>query len=209
MIREIAGVVVWRGPRNTRAIALTFDDGPSESTPQLLDVLADYTVPATFFQCGANVRRLPGIARSAAEAGHEIGNHADSHTSLLFRTTAFIRSELGRAQDSIRDATGRRPVLFRPPFGHLWFGLGRVERELGLSGVLWSAIAEDWKRPAEAVAARLRGAASNGAIFCLHDGRGLTPQPDIRNTIEALRRLIPELLEQGFRFETVSQLVAA
>ncbi len=66
---------IWRGPRDCRALALTFDDGPSESTPALLDVLARHGVSATFFQCGANVERLPGIARATVEAGHEIGNH--------------------------------------------------------------------------------------------------------------------------------------
>ena len=200
---------MYRGPKEIPAIALTFDDGPSQSTPELLDVLAGYGVPGTFFQCGVNVRRLPEATRAVAEAGHEIGNHSDSHRSLLFRTKNFMRDELRTAQESIFEATGHRPVLFRPPFGHLWFGLGGVERELGLTGVLWTAIAHDWELSAEAVRSRLGRAAGNGAIFCLHDGRGLAPNPDIRSTVEALRRLIPELLDQGFQFETVSQLVRA
>jgi peptidoglycan/xylan/chitin deacetylase (PgdA/CDA1 family) len=83
----------------------------------------------------------------------------------------------------------------------------RVQRELGLTGVMWTAIALDWKLPAEAIVRRLLRYAQNGAIFCLHDGRGGAPRPDIRPTIEALRRLIPELSARGFRFETVSQIL--
>src|ERR1700716_402027 len=93
----VFGPSVWRGPRNRRAVALTFDDGPSESTPQLLDVLASYQVSATFFQCGANVARLPEIARAVQQAGHDIGNHSHTHPLLCFRSPRFIEEELRRA----------------------------------------------------------------------------------------------------------------
>src|SRR5215469_11129473 len=79
---EVFGPSVWRGPRDRRAVALTFDDGPSESTPRILEILERHQVPATFFQIGANVERLPAVARSVAEAGHTVGNH--SHTHPLF-----------------------------------------------------------------------------------------------------------------------------
>src|SRR5690349_8579547 len=75
----VFGPSVYRGDRNHRALALTFDDGPSESTPALLEILARQRVRATFFMCGQNVRRLPDIAREVADRGHEIGNHTDSH----------------------------------------------------------------------------------------------------------------------------------
>src|ERR1700722_1001618 len=78
----VFGRSLWRGPRARRQIALTFDDGPSESTPAILDALARHAVPATFFQCGANVERLPSIARAVHSAGHEIGNHIQTHTFL-------------------------------------------------------------------------------------------------------------------------------
>ena len=76
---SVFGPSVWRGARGRRAIALTFDDGPSEGTPRILELLALHKVPATFFQCGANVERLPAIARAVRDAGHEIGNHSHSH----------------------------------------------------------------------------------------------------------------------------------
>ena len=197
----------WRGPSGRRSIALTFDDGPSESTPQVLDVLARHGVPATFFQCGANVDRLPSIARAVGEAGHEIGNHTYSHPLLCFRSPAFMEQELRRAQETIGRHTGVTPGWFRAPFGVRWFGLGGAQRRVGVDAVMWTVIGYDWSRPADAVVERVSGGVSNGAILCLHDGRELQARPDIGVTVEAVRRLVPLLLERGYKFETVDRLL--
>jgi len=204
---NLFGPSVWRGAADNRAIALTFDDGPSESTPRLLESLAREGVQATFFQCGANVTRLPGIARRVAEAGHEIGNHSYSHPPFYLRSAAFMEREMARAQAVIQDVTGRAPSLFRVPYGARWFGLGGAQKRLGLQGVMWTAIALDWKLNAAAIVRRLLRAAGNGAIFCLHDGRELEPEPDVGEMLVAVRRLIPELRLRGFHFETVSQIL--
>jgi len=87
---SVFGPSVWRGPRHRRAVALTFDDGPSESTPEILDILARHNVPATFFKCGANVKRLPAVARAVCQAGHAIGNHSHTHPLFCFRSRRFI-----------------------------------------------------------------------------------------------------------------------
>jgi peptidoglycan/xylan/chitin deacetylase (PgdA/CDA1 family) len=204
---SVFGPSVWRGPRDRRAIALTFDDGPSESTPTLLETLARYGVSATFFQCGANVERLPATARAVAQAGHEIGNHSYGHRLFCFRSIRFIERDLRRAQQAIAECAGAAPAWFRAPFGARWFGLGQAQRRLGLTGVMWTAIGYDWKLKAEAVAGRLTAGVSNGSILCLHDGRGLLVGPDIGATLEAVRRLVPVLLDRGYRFETVSRLL--
>ena len=198
---------VYRGDRRRRCIALTFDDGPSESTPRLLEVLEKHSVPATFFQCGANVRRLPHLAREVAAAGHEIGNHTDTHPRLLFKPPAFISEELARAQASIEQVTGVRPVLFRAPFGIRWFGLREAQRRLGLLGVMWTTIGVDWKLPYEHLAARLLRGAGNGAIFCLHDGRELRSKPDVSSMLRAVRTVLPVLMDKGYHFERVSEII--
>jgi peptidoglycan/xylan/chitin deacetylase (PgdA/CDA1 family) len=203
----VFGPSVWRGSRARRALALTFDDGPSEGTPRILEILAAHGVTATFFPCGANVARLPGVARAVAERGHEIGNHGYAHPMCCFHSTRFIEADIERAQQVILERTGARPVWFRAPYGVRWFGIGRASRRLGLRGVMWSAIGYDWKLGAAAIVERLAGRASNGSILCLHDGRGLCVEPDIGVTIEAVRRLLPLLLERGYKFETVSQLI--
>ncbi len=198
---------VWKGPRSRRAIALTFDDGPSESTPRVLELLAAHNARATFFMCGANVTRLPGIARQAANDGHEIGNHSYSHSRFDFRAREFMRVDIDDAQQAISAACGVTPTLFRAPYGVRWFGLGAVQRELGLTGVMWSTIGRDWKLPPEQVAKRLLSAASNGAIFCLHDGREKLENPDVSATVGALATLLPELRQKGFELVTVSELL--
>src|SRR5262249_26159731 len=136
---------VYHGDRSRPAIALTFDDGPSESTPALLEILAEHNVRATFFMCGKNARRVPAIARRVLAAGHEIGNHTDSHPRLDFKSPEFIYRELALAQESIRAATGASPRLFRAPYGVRWFGLRHAQERLNLLGVMWTVIGNDWQ----------------------------------------------------------------
>jgi peptidoglycan-N-acetylglucosamine deacetylase len=198
---------VHHGNRSRRSIALTFDDGPSEATPALLEILAEHSVPATFFMCGQNVRRHPQIARQVAAAGHEIGNHTDSHPRLDFRSPEFIFGELALAQETIRQVTGRTPALFRAPYGVRWLGLRSAQSRLALTGVMWTVIGHDWEWPARRVSRLLLRRASNGAIMCLHDGRGIDRTPDIRPTLDAVAYVIPILKERGFAFETVSRLL--
>jgi peptidoglycan/xylan/chitin deacetylase (PgdA/CDA1 family) len=197
----------YRGVRNRRAVALTFDDGPSESTPRLLELLAHHDVRATFFQCGAHVRRLPSIAREVGAAGHLFGNHTNSHARLWLHSAEFIFAEMQEAQRAIGDATGCEPRYFRPPYGVRWFGMRSAQKRLRLTSVLWSTIGKDWKWQADAVARRILAGAMNGAIFCLHDGRALRERPDIENTIEAVRQVIPILRDRGFHFETVNEIL--
>lgn len=204
---QVFGASRWRGPRASASIALTFDDGPSESTPAILDLLADHRVPATFFQVGSNVERLPEIARSIRAAGHEIGNHTQTHPRLWLRSPSFIETELRGAQDTIERHTGARPAWFRAPFGVRWFGLDAAQRALGLTGVMWTVIGYDWTLRADDVVARVAQRVSGGAIICLHDGRELIRKPDVSATIGAVRQLVPLLLERGYRFETVSRLL--
>lgn len=204
---QVFGETVWQGPREARALALTFDDGPSESTPRILEILTRHNVRATFFQCGANVERLPAVARAVAAAGHEIGNHSHSHPYLFLRSPAAIHADLLRAQRVIERHTGAAPGWFRAPFGCRWFGLRAAQRRLGLRGVTWTAIGYDWKLAADDVVKKLAMSARNGAILCLHDGRELRSRPEVGVTVESVRRLVPMLLDQGYQFETLSRLI--
>jgi peptidoglycan/xylan/chitin deacetylase (PgdA/CDA1 family) len=201
------GPSVWRGDPQRRAIAITFDDGPSEGTPALLDTLSQYGVTATFFQCGANVRRLAEVARAVRNTGHEIGNHSDSHPLCCFRSCQFIEDDFARAQQTFEDTLNVTPSLMRAPFGVRWFGFRSMQRKLGLTGVMWTVIGRDWKLSAEAICDRVLKAAANGTIVCLHDGRECSAKPDVKNSMEAVKRLLPALLERGYHFETVSQIL--
>jgi peptidoglycan-N-acetylglucosamine deacetylase len=198
---------VYRGVTSRRSIAITFDDGPSEATPRVLELLAKYNARATFFQCGANAERLPEIAREVVRAGHEAGNHTYSHPMIQFKSSEYIYSEMRRAQSAITEITGTAPVLFRPPFGVRWFGLRSAQRRLDLRGVMWTVIGLDWKLPAEAAANRLLRGTRPGAIVCLHDGRLIQRAPDVSATLDTIRRVLPVWADHGYEFETVSQIL--
>ncbi len=198
---------IYRGDAEKRQIALTFDDGPTLSTPALLEVLSEHNVKATFFMCGRNVRRFPEIARDVVTAGHDLGNHTESHSYLHFRSSEQIYRELAMAQQSIRTVTGCRPRWFRPPYGVRWFGLRGAQRRLGLTGVTWTVIGRDWKWSSTRIARLMLSKAENGTIFCLHDGRGTAPSPDIRQTIEAVELVVPRLKAEGYEFVTLTEML--
>lgn len=152
-------------------IALTFDDGPDPGgTPVVLDALRELGWTATFFMLGSQVAAYPRVARQVAEAGHEVAVHGHSHRNHLLRTPGDVRRDLTRAVDQVVDATGRRPVWFRPPFGVLGPGSVTASRALALRPVLWTAWGQDWlprtaQEIADTVAARLRP----GGTVLLHD----------------------------------------
>ncbi len=204
---QFFGPSVYQGSRLRPAIALTFDDGPSEGTLPLLDILAARNIPATFFQCGLNVRRLPSAARAVLQGGHEIGNHSHTHSAMYFRSAAKIEAEFSDAQRVIEDQLGVTPSLLRAPFGVRWFGFRRMQARLRLLGVMWTVIGRDWTLDAASITRRVVSRVRNGAIICLHDGRQLVSRPDVQPTLDAVRQIIPSLVSRGFEFQTVSQLL--
>jgi peptidoglycan/xylan/chitin deacetylase (PgdA/CDA1 family) len=203
---NIFGRSIVRGRTDKPEIAFTFDDGPSESTPDLLSILNRYGAKATFFQCGVHVKRLPAISREVISHGHEIGNHTYCHERLVLKSSKYIYDELARTQDLIQSVTQRRPQWFRAPYGLRWYGLRSAQRRLGLTGAMWTVMGWDWEWPAARIIDHLSPQACNGAIFCLHDGRELSRRPDISQTLEAVESLLRILSARGFRFRTVTDI---
>ena len=191
---------IWKVSGERDEIALTFDDGPSNETPKFLAVLDELNVRASFFLCGANVERRPRTARAIVEAGHAVGNHTYSHPFLPLCSAARVREEVARTQSVIADATGRRPGLFRPPYGLRVPALKRVLPQLGLCGVHWTVIGKDWKWDAPRIAKHVLARADKGGIVCLHDGDRVRPEADRAPTLEAVRVVVPRLRARGFRF---------
>ena len=203
---QVFGPSIYHGDRSRPVASLTFDDGPSESTPHLLDLLAKHNVRATFFMCGHNVERLPHIARAVAQAGHEIGNHSDTHPRFDFCPAQLIYRELLAAQEKIAYATGVTPRLFRAPYGVRWFGVKSAQHKLDLTGVMWTLISHDWRWPAGRIAKMLAARTRGGDILCLHDGRTTQANPDIRVTIEAVSLALPALQKRGLSFAPVGEI---
>ncbi len=198
-----------RGPRRGRLLALTFDDGPSESTPLILEALAREQVRGTFFVCGRNVERLPQVGREVLAAGHEFGNHTHRHRYLLPLGADAVRREVAEAQKAIEDGLGVSPWLFRSPYGVRSPWLGAALEECGLTEVQWTVIGRDWRLGATAVAARVLRQADAGGIVCLHDGDGVNLAADRRATAAALGEMLPRLRDAGYRFVTAGEMLGA
>jgi peptidoglycan-N-acetylglucosamine deacetylase len=183
-------------------IAMTFDDGPSAAlTPKLLDLLAAHHIKATFFVIGENVAEHPEIVARAAREGHEIANHSWSHPNFGKMSDESVRRQLQQTDDAIKNATGKRPTLLRPPYGSITAREKRwIHDEFGYDIILWDVDPYDWKRPGPAVVrARILKETRPGSIVLSHD---IHP-----GTIEAMPSTFDELEAKGFKFVTVSELI--
>jgi peptidoglycan/xylan/chitin deacetylase (PgdA/CDA1 family) len=178
-------------------VALTIDDGPSPVyTPQVLQVLEEHGVHATFSMVGQNVAYYPQVAREVASAGHLIANHTWNHQDLTSLPAAAMRDEVTRAGDQIHTATGQWPTLFRAPYGAWSPALLKYCAEQGLTALDWSVDPQDWARPGvTAIVRNILRTTRSGSIILEHDGGG-----DRSETVAALKVVLPSLLEKGYRF---------
>lgn len=198
-----AGITFSRVNVAGNYIAITFDDGPHpQNTPRLLDILASRNVKATFYVIGRSVDLHPEVLRRTVAEGHEIGNHSHTHRLLSKLSNEEVRQEMQRCQDAVGRAAGVRPRTMRPPYG----GLLQSQRELvlnefGYPTILWSVDPLDWKRPGPSVvASRILTGTSAGGIVLAHDLHS--------QTVDAMPATLDGLLKRGFKFVTVSQLIA-
>ena len=184
-------------------IAMTFDDGPSsENTPRLLQMLKQRNIKATFFLIGQNVADNPDIVRRILADGHEVGNHSWTHPQLSKLSDDKVTAEVTKTQDAIKDASGFTPTLLRPPYGAIttrqrdW-----IESRFGLNIILWSVDPFDWKRPgASVITQRILTQVNPGAIILSHDIH--------KQTVDAMPATLDGLIAKGYKFVTVSQLIA-
>ena len=206
--RNRDGVVYWHGNSNTKKVALSFDDGPSVLyTEQILEILKEYDVPATFFMVGKNVERHPEIAREVAESGHVIGNHSYNHTNLIFHTNKKVREELVRTDQAIHKATGKSPMIFRPPYGGNDPLTLIQAKKMGYITVKWSLSAKDWEKPGVDKILDNISHVKNGTIILLHDGFESHDNADRSQTVQALPLIINQLRSEGYEFVTVPELL--
>lgn len=205
---QLFGPALVSGGRQERdaRVALTFDDGPSESTPEILEILREHGAKATFFQVGRNAERLPELARQVAREGHEIGSHTHSHPRFYLCTPWQVSTEIGRGQQALSEVHGLSPRLFRPPYGVRWFGMFPALERLGLRAVMWSVSSGDWKQPAEWVAGRVLSYVSDGDVVLMHDGDTTVPGDRRRETARALRSILATFAARKIRAVTVSEL---
>lgn len=201
-------IVLSAAPTENK-VALTFDDGPDPRfTPQILDLLAEHNIKATFFVTGARAEAFPDLMQRIIDEGHIIGNHTYSHVNLVdTNDIATLENEVQRTEDIINDIAGFRTKLFRAPYGFLYDELVEKLADMNYSVVGWSVDSLDWQEsPPEVIAYNVISNIHPGAIILMHDGADETG--DRTNTIEALREhIIPNLTEQGLEFVTVPELL--
>jgi peptidoglycan/xylan/chitin deacetylase (PgdA/CDA1 family) len=193
-----------------RELALTFDDGPNDPyTLQLLEVLSQYNVKATFFLIGKYVDQRPDIVREMVAAGHIVANHTYTHPNLICQSQTQFQEELSRCERTLGDAVGENHApLFRPPFGGRRPAVFRTLKKAGLKPIMWSVTGYDWsaKSPTEIernVTKRVRG----GDVVLLHDGGHLAFGTNRAFTVKATERLIARYQGEGYTFPTIPEMM--
>ena len=211
---------------NSRPVlCLTFDDGPDPVyTPQLLELLERWQVPAAFFVMGRQAAAHPDLLHRMEAAGHTVGLHSNIHKSAYLMTPRQAAEDFRQSMEALRSA-GLRPKYYRPPWGHATPASRRLAGQYGLTPVYWDVMAQDWKasitedeilrrllirtgaaRPSTECAAHRVGTERPGAIVCLHDGRGRRQAP--QRMVHALGRAVEMWKAEGFRFVTLEEFLS-
>ncbi len=184
-------------------IAITFDDGPhAVHTPKLLDMLKQRGLKATFYVVGQCAAEYPDIMKRIAAEGHEIGNHSWSHVALNGVGADSLRKQMENTNAAIAQSTGLRPATMRPPYGATSARLNKLfDEQYGMKVILWSVDPLDWKnRNAATVSSRIIQNTHPGAIILAHDIHA--------TTVAAMPEVFDTLTAKGYKFVTVSELLA-
>ncbi|MEV5650672.1 polysaccharide deacetylase family protein [Nocardia sp. NPDC052254] len=199
---QIAGRLVHRVDTDRKVVALTFDDGPTDRTPDILETLAAQHVPATFYLVGRDLAAHREQGARIAAAGHEIGNHSYTHRRLVFVTPATVAAEVERTDAEIARTGYRGPVTFRPPYGKKLVTLPRYLSRNDRTTVMWDVESDSTGGAGtDAIVSGTVNRVRPGSIILLH----AMYQPA---AVAAIPRIITELRSRGYDFVTVSQLIA-
>lgn len=183
-------------------IALTFDDGPDDTTLSIARFLAREGVPATFFLVGSRVAKRPDVVRELAGLGFELGNHSVTHPDLRKLPVDKMRGEISECSRLIGDITGKRPRFFRPPYGSFNSQVVDEAWRQGMTTVLWTVDALDWTEPgADVTVRRVMAHVRPGSVVLLHSNH--------MQTAEALPEIVSQLRAKGYRFVSLEEWFAS
>ena len=187
-------------PAQRPMIALTFDDGPSRYTEYILDLLERYGGRATFFVLGSRIEQWRDTVVRAAAIGSEIAGHTWSHRDLTRLSEQQIAAEIQKTSEAIKGITGFVQRFYRPPYGLMDERVKNISADLGYALILWTVDVRDWaQRCADTVYEAIMNQAQENAVILLHD---IHP-----TTAEAMERVIPGLIAEGYRLVTVTELL--
>jgi len=200
---QLAGRLVHRVDTDDKVVALTIDDGPSPKYPEVLKVLADAQIPATFYLIGENLAAQPEAGRAIARAGHELGNHSYTHRRMVFVSADTVREEIERTDAEIARTGYQGPITFRPPFGKKLWALPRYLSDHDRTTVTWDVEPDSGKvATTDRIVTETLGKTRSGSIILLHawSDQGAA-------SLAAIPRIVTELRSRGYRFVTVCDLL--
>lgn len=183
-----------------KQVALTFDDGPDpRTTPQVLDMLKKYHAKATFFMLGGKISGNESLVKRIADEGNEVGNHSFDHSNFTKLSHEQIVSQIESTNSLIEKACGKKPFYFRPPYGATD---ERVKQAVGMSQLLWTVDTKDWENHnTAAIMTNIKNQLRPNGIILMHDIH--------QTSVNALPTVLDYLVNQGYHFVTVSQLMAS
>lgn len=204
---QLMGEIVPRVETSQKVVALTFDDGPTvEGTAEVLSILKQENIKATFFLIGAEIEKNPEQVKQIIAVGHEIGNHSYTHERMVFKTPSFIQHEIDATDRLIREAGYTGEIHFRSPFGKKFLLLPYYLSKRGKKNIMWDVEPETYPEidgNAEKITDYVLGHTKPGSIILLH-----VMYPTRKESMKAVSGIIKGLKEQGFEFKTVSELLA-
>ncbi|KKI93471.1 polysaccharide deacetylase [Bacillus sp. SA1-12] len=202
---QLFGEIIHKAETEEKVVALTFDDGPTMKTEDILKILQEKDIKATFFLTGKEIEENMEEAKKIALAGHEVGNHTFSHQRMVFKSPSFIKEEVENTDKLIREIGYEGDILFRPPYGKKLFFLPKYLADHDRKSILWDIEPEtdpEIGADSEKIVQHVSDHAKSGSIILLHvmyDSR--------KESLGSVEGIINKLTEQGYEFKTVSELL--
>lgn len=198
--------IYYKGSNQTKRVALTFDDGPDDIiTVKVLDILKKENVQASFFLVGRLVKHNPQIFKRIIKEGHLAAIHAWTHPDFTKLSRDEIKSQLQQTSLIIHQYSGKKPLLFRPPYGALNEKVKKVVRHEGLTTVQWNIDTKDWQGPSPTrIIGRISSQIVPGSIILQHSAGGTRR---LESTVDALPEIIRLLKKQGYQIVTLDELL--
>ncbi len=199
---QLFGRLVNHIETDKQVVYLTFDDGPTKNTERILKTLRDLDVKASFFLIGSCMEDNPLLTQQILDAGHDIGNHSYTHPRLILRSLAFIKDEIDQTNALIKSFGYDKEIFFRPPYGKKLVLLPWYLNEIGQTSVMWTLEPDSYEeanKDADSMAQYVIDNISDGAIILLHP-----MNDDTDKTLDAINKIVTELRDLGYSFETLS-----
>lgn len=186
---------------NEKAVALTFDDGPTQNVDEILALLDTYDAKATFFLIGNEIEKNPEIAKEIAKNGHQLGNHTYSHKRMIFKSQSFIKTEIEDTNQLIKKAGYTGDIDFRPPNGKKLIGLPYYLKKANMDTILWDIEPDTYYQVAEDKVNYVKESVKPGSVILMHPMYDQTGEE-----LKAVEGVLKTLTEEGYTFVTVNEL---